>query len=157
MAYQLSPNFTWLEAKRSVTADTKGINNNIPGELYMNLGRSAQFMECVRSVLGNKPIKVTSWYRCLLLNTAVGGSKSSAHKKGLGIDFKAPKDMTLVAAFNHIADSSLPFDQLIIERTKSGKKWIHIGLSVGKPRREMLRAAGNVLGGKMTFTRVAEG
>ncbi len=157
MSYPLSPHFTWLEAKKSRTADCKGIDNNIPGELHVNLGRSAQFMECVRSVLGGRPIYVSSWYRCPELNTAIGGHKNSAHKKGLGIDFRAPPDLLLADVFDMIAKSDLPFDQLIIERTKSGSAWIHVGLSVGKPRREMLRAAGDVLRGKMTFTRVAEG
>lgn len=157
MTYPLSPHFSWVEAKRSVTADAKGIDNTVPGELHVHLGRSAQFMECVRSVLGNHPIRVTSWYRCPELNEAIGGSKTSAHMKGLAMDFKAPGSLTLAEAFDKIAESNLPFDQLIIERTASGSKWIHVGLSIGKPRREMLTAQGDTLGGEMIFRRVLEG
>ena len=151
----LTPYFSWAEVTRSETAKAKGIDNAVPVALHDGIVRTAQFMECIRAHLG-KPIKVNSWYRCPALNLAVGGSKSSAHMRGLAVDWE-PVGMDLLVAFERVRTSSLPFDQLIIERTKDGAAWIHVGLSEGPPRREALQASGAALGGSMTFTRVALG
>ena len=152
----LTPYFSWVEVTRSGTAKAKGIDNSLPTPLHDSVVRTAQFMECIRALLGDKPITVNSWYRCPALNVAIGGSKSSAHMKGLAVDWE-PAGMELSAAFDRVAASALPFDQLILERTKDGAAWIHVGLSEGKPRREVLRAQGQTLGGPMSFTRVAIG
>ena len=110
-------------------------------------------MESVRHLLGDDPIRVTSWYRCKELNTAIGGSKTSAHMRGLAVDFKPSYKWTLYAAFDKLAQSDIPFDQLIEESTRDGARWIHIGFSEGTPRREVLRAEGARLGGPMSYRR----
>lgn len=148
----LSARFTWADVQASATAVSKGIDNALPDDLAVNAARTCFALECVEGLVG--PVTVTSWYRCLALNTAVGGSKTSAHMKGLAVDFQ-PKDVTLVVAYERIRASSLPFDQVIIERTATGAAWIHLGLSEGKPRREALSATGTQ--GNMTFQRVAAG
>ena len=154
---ELSAHFTWAEAARSQTADARGIDNTIPPALKANVQRVADAMESVRALLGGKPIKVNSWYRCPTLNAAIGGSPKSAHMQGLAVDFEAPAGMTNERAFRLVAESEIGFDQLIHERTKSGADWIHFGLSAGPLRQQVLAAAGNTLGGPMTFTRVALG
>ena len=152
----LSNHFSWEEAERSSTADAKGINNHIPAELKPNVQQVADAMELVRSLLGSHPLKINSWYRCSSLNSAIGGSSKSAHMKGLAVDFE-PTTMSNDAAFKLIADSTIEFDQLIHERTKSGADWIHFGLNDKPARREVLTASGNTLGGPMQFTRIALG
>lgn len=151
----LTEHFSWEEVSRSPTAMRKGIDNRIPDPLKPNAERVARFMEDVRALLGH-PIQVTSWYRSPELNKAVGGSKTSAHMKGLAMDFKVV-GMDLRFAFDTIARSALVFDQLILERTRDGAYWIHLGLSHGFPRREVLTAKGGVLGGAMAFRRVSLG
>lgn len=152
----LSPHFSMIEAKRSVTAVAKGIDNTVPQLLRTNVGRMAGFMECLRALLDDQRITVTSWFRCQSLNDAIGGSQTSAHIKGLAVDWKHAK-LPLEEAFARVADSTLPFDQLILEGTKDGAGWIHLGLSEHlPPRRQVLRASGDTLGGPMTFSRVRD-
>lgn len=149
----LAPNFTMVEAIRSATAATKGIDNSIPITYRYNIGRTAEMMECIRVLLGGEPIIITSWFRADALNKAIGGSKTSVHPKGLAVDWK-PTITSLKEAFRVIAKSYLPYDQLIMEGTKDGAGWIHTGLSEKKPRRQVMQATGDKLGGPMAFTAV---
>ena len=154
----ITPHFSWNEIEVSPTAKVRGINNRVPQALEINVARMAQFMECVRALLGRNPIRVTSWYRSWELNEAVGGSTTSMHTKGLAVDFKAPEGHSLQDAFDEIRLSTLPYDQVIIERTRDGASWIHIGLTEeGEPRRMALDASGDVLGGSMVYRRILEG
>jgi zinc D-Ala-D-Ala carboxypeptidase len=156
MARLITPHFSWDEVIHSPTAVAKGIDNTIPLDLVENVQKTAEQMELVRRELGG-PVKVNSWYRCPALNAAVGGSKTSQHMLGSAVDFK-PTTVQIKVAFEMIARSTIPFDQLIHERTKSGANWVHIGFSfLRTPRRQVLRASGDTLGGPMVFTRVNEG
>lgn len=152
----LTEHFSWAEAARSATADAKGISNAIPLTLRDNVARVAAVMEEVRALLGGMPLKVNSWYRCPTLNAAIGGSPKSAHMQGLAVDFE-PTTMTNDKAFELVAKSAIDFDQLIHERTRGGADWIHLGLADHVSRRQVLAAAGETLGGPMTFHRVALG
>ncbi len=153
----LAPHFTMAEVARSSTAAARGIDNAVPLGLRYNVGRMAEFMECIRALLGGDPIHVTSWYRCDTLNEAVGGSETSVHRLALAVDWRHGV-LELEDAFARIEAATLPFDQLIIEGTADGAQWIHTGLSKQRePRREAMRARGERLGGPMTYTRVAEG
>ncbi len=149
----LSANFSLEEVTRSATAEANGIDNAVPLGYRYNIGRTAEMMEHVRALLGGEPIKITSWFRCGDLNVAIGGSKTSRHMEGLAIDWK-PLRLDLGDAFQRVAAWGGPFDQLILEGTKDGAGWIHLGLSTRKPRRQVLKAEGDVLGGPMTFHHV---
>ena len=148
--------FSWAEVTRSPTARRLKISNGIPPDLVPNAVYTAAQMEAVRSELTGAPIRINSWYRSPALNAAVGGSKTSAHMKALACDFE-PQGWALMDAFHQLSLSSIPFDQLIHEGTRDGADWIHIGFTVGTPRREVLRARGDVLGGVMNFTRISTG
>ncbi len=45
-------------------------------------------LERLRIIIGNKPIVITSGYRCTNQNSIVGGTKKSYHKYGLACDIK---------------------------------------------------------------------
>jgi zinc D-Ala-D-Ala carboxypeptidase len=128
----LSKNFTLEEFTDSQTAARKHINNAPPAQELVNLKRTAEVMEKVRTLLGDKPILVSSGYRSPAVNAAVGGSKSSAHMSGLAVDFSCPGFGTP----KHICKTlephmkALGVDQLIHEYNQ----WIHLGLSAGAPR-----------------------
>lgn len=152
----LTAHFSWSEVTASPTAAAKGIDNTLPDHLRANVAQVAALMEEVRALLGGHPLRVNSWYRSPKLNAAIGGSPRSRHMDGLAVDF----DVTVGTndkAFALLAASPIPFDQLIHEQTRSGADWIHFGLSTGPLRQQVLAAAGNTLGGPMTFTRVALG
>jgi hypothetical protein len=92
-----------------------------PPQIRANLVRLAtDLLEPARGFIG--PLHVNSGYRCPGLNTAIGGSKTSAHMEGLAADV-LPLDMDLRDAYQRLATSGLPFDQLIFEFSR----WIHIG------------------------------
>lgn len=150
----LSHRFTWADVQRSATAQAKGIDNTLPDELVVNAARVAQFVECVDALIGG--LAITSWYRNPAVNQAVGSKSTSMHLQALAVDL-VPVNVSLDVAFERVRASALPYDQVIIERTVSGSAWLHVGLSIGKPRREALRARGATLGGPMTFERVAVG
>ncbi|MEM1425825.1 MAG: D-Ala-D-Ala carboxypeptidase family metallohydrolase, partial [Cyanobacteria bacterium P01_H01_bin.130] len=74
-------NFTWGEA-------TKG-GDRIPtsSTIARNIITMARRMEQVRSRLGNRPLRITSWYRPPAVNRAIGGARNSTHLQGHGVDF----------------------------------------------------------------------
>ena len=152
----LASHFTLVEVMRSGTAAERGIDNSVPLPLRYNIGRITEFMECVRWVLGDAPIIVTSWYRCQALNSAIGGSKTSAHMKGLAMDFKHSV-LSLESVFDEIRQFGLPFDQLIIEGTRGKAEWLHLGLSEDEPRGDVLLADRDQASASMAYTRVMEG
>ncbi|MEO0768183.1 MAG: D-Ala-D-Ala carboxypeptidase family metallohydrolase [Cyanobacteria bacterium J06649_4] len=74
-------NFTWAEATKN--------GNRIPvsRDVVYGIIRIARVMEEVRSRLGDRPIRVNSWYRDPTTNRAVGGARYSRHLSGDAIDF----------------------------------------------------------------------
>lgn len=45
-------------------------------------------LECIRALFGNKPITITSGYRCLKHNQEIKGSTGSKHIDGKAADFQ---------------------------------------------------------------------
>lgn len=131
----LSPYFSLAEFTVSQTASRMGLSNQpATQEHHDNLKRTAATMEKVRTLLGNKPIMVTSGYRSPEVNRAVGGSATSAHCSGLACDFQCPGygTPTEIAHFLEGHMQELGLDQLIDEYPPSG--WVHVGLSAAPPR-----------------------
>lgn len=131
---RLTEHFTLEEFTDSQTAARQGIKN-IPREdtpERRNIQRTAEVMESVRTILGDKPILISSGYRCPQVNAAVGGAKTSAHVHGLAVDFSCPGFGTPLqickALKPHMAE--LEIDQLIHEYDT----WVHLGLSATSAR-----------------------
>ena len=132
----LSKNFTLEEFTFSQTAARKGIDNDPPASMLDTLKRTAEGMEKVRALLG-VPIKITSAYRCLSLNAAIGSKNTSQHTKGEAVDFTcAVGDPKSIVA--RIMASSIPFDQLICEFDS----WTHVSFS-NNNRRQVLTIDSN--------------
>jgi len=140
----LTPHFSLGELTGSDLAVRRGINNTPNEAIRKNLKRLAETLEQVRAALG-RPMFISSGYRCTALNRALGGSVTSAHILGLAADFVA-SGITPLEACSRIRDSEIEFDQLIYEGT-----WVHIGLSLGKPRREVLTA--HFKSGRTSYTK----
>lgn len=135
----LSEHFTLQEFIHSNTARTLGIDNTPTPTLISNLRRLAKFNELVRLELGGVGMIISSGYRCLALNRAVGGAANSSHLDGRAIDFIAPVFGTPMAICSKLEQSYLQFDQLIYERSGSAT-WVHLGIAAEgiKPRRDVL-------------------
>lgn len=109
---KLTEHFTWHEATHSDTAKREGLDNTPPNAAREAIELAAFGMEAIRSLLGGKPLQVTSWYRSPAVNKAVGGSDTSSHLTGLAVDFRALHMNSRLAA-SAIINSPLMFDQLI--------------------------------------------
>ena len=129
----LSPNFALSEFTESQTAARLGLDNDPPADLYETLKATARCMEDVRDLLGGKPVLVSSAYRSLEVNKAVGGSANSQHMTGEAVDFTCPKFGTPEEIVQKIKDSPLLFDQCILEFYR----WVHISFS-SRNRRQTL-------------------
>lgn len=119
----LTPHFTLAEMTVSQTAARKGLSNEPTERALENLIKIAYTMEDVRALLGSKAISVSSGYRSIAVNKAVGGSNTSAHVDGLACDFICPAFGSPLAICKLIAKSGIKFDQLIEEGT-----WVHISI-----------------------------
>ena len=131
----ISPHFTFSEVTFSQEAIRKGIDNSLPESLVRNATRQAQLMELVRTIL-DKPIFITSWYRSPEVNKGIGGRDSSMHMKSLACDFVSPFGTPKEICEEILKNQWIKFDQLILEFNR----WVHIGLSEGRERGEVLTA-----------------
>ena len=140
---QLTEHFKLEEFTRSPIANRLKIDNSVPDELMANVQLTAAKLELVRAALG-KPIVITSGYRCPELNKRVGGVPTSAHTKGLAVDFHCsygtPKQIC-----QRLIDSGVTFDKLIQEHNQ----WVHIGFSPSYNRQIVLTAIKT--GGKTVY------
>jgi zinc D-Ala-D-Ala carboxypeptidase len=123
---KLSKHFTLEECERSQTASRLKIYNGAHPEAIKNLIRLAKKMERVRELLGS-PIDVSSAYRSLRLNRAVGGADTSQHMDGLAMDFTS-SGYTVKQIVQLIKDSGIKYDQLINEFGSNGGGWVHLSI-----------------------------
>lgn len=149
---QLTEHFTLAEFIRSDTAVRMG-NDNLPDTpaIMENLHRLAETMERVRKVCGNRPVRISSGYRNIAVNKAVGGVPNSDHALGMACDFMVDglTKAQIIDAIKHGSDDavggSIAYDQLIDEPT-----WVHIGINP-RWRREHLIARRTGPGGVMVY------
>lgn len=121
--------FTIEELCKSSVAKKNKIDNTPSEEIIDHLTEMVDnLLDPLREAWGSA-IKVSSGYRCEELNTKVGGSKTSAHMDGYGVDLKPVNgliDEFFEFVKNYLLENDIPFDQLIDEHSK-GAHWVHIG------------------------------
>lgn len=124
--------FELSEFLESDVAKSRRIDNTPSFEAVDHLEElTEKFLEPLRTALG-LPIVIGSGFRCPKLNSAVGGSSTSAHPLGYAADISCPymafskfKDFVV----NWVQKNNIKFDQILIETEKAtGKQWLHIGL-----------------------------
>lgn len=137
----LSPNFRLIEFVVSETARRLKIDNTPTEEIVENLKLLCEnVLEPLRELLG-KSIKIISGYRCLELNTAIGGSKNSQHMQGKAGDLRV-EGYTVGELFKKIQSSNLQYDQLIEERfvpTNPNSGCLHISYNASKNRKKSIK------------------
>lgn len=135
---RLSPHFSLAEFCASQTAGRLGINNDLPIELYDTAKRTAEGLEQVRLRLRSHPIHISSGYRCLSLNAAVGSKNTSQHVKAEAVDFTCPTFGSVNQVIEAIIDSDIAYDQLISEYASNGGGWVHISFSDANKKQALI-------------------
>ncbi len=84
--------FTWGEATKNLARPLEDlvINNNLilhADLIEQKIIATAEYMDKVRRVLGDRPLRINSWYRPPHINRQVGGSLYSRHQFGDAVDF----------------------------------------------------------------------
>lgn len=130
----LNVNFKISELIYSKIATQKNISN-MPdiNSLDCMLDLIVNCLQPIRNLL-NKPMTITSGYRCDKLNRLVNGANNSQHKKGQAVDFVV-KGMTPSEIIEIIRKSNIEFDQLINEYDR----WVHISYLNGKNRKQIFK------------------
>ena len=119
---KLSAHFTLDEMTYSDAALRHGWSNYPDPQSLENLKRTCQLLEQIR-LLFLSPLIITSGYRSMRVNEAIGSKDSSQHRVGCAADFKvagySPDEVCM-----RIATSGIKFDQLIREYNS----WTHISV-----------------------------
>lgn len=129
----LTPHFTLAELTHT---DHREFDNTPTAVVLPNLSRLADLLEQVKVVLGGKPIIVTSGYRSILVNAAVGSKPTSQHRLGCAADFRVP-GVSPDQVVRALIKSGMAFDQVIREFDR----WTHISVPstvADTPRRQAL-------------------
>lgn len=135
----LSKNFTLDEMLESQVARRKKIEEQfMPSDsVKENLRKlCVNVLQPLRDGV-NKPIHVTSGFRCPRLNRAIGGSTTSQHREGKAADLKGV-GYSNKELFEYIK-KNIKFDQLIWEYgTKDEPAWVHVSFDDKKMRNQIL-------------------
>lgn len=120
----------------SPTAIRKGINNKMNSvQVAKAILLCENVFEPIRRHL-NKPIKITSGFRCEQLNKLIGGANGSQHTKSEAFDL----DLQDRSVFDWII-KNVEFDQAIYEYGNDLKAdWFHLSYRKGNNRKQALRA-----------------
>ena len=139
--------FTISELTASDTAKAKGIDNSPTTVVRANLVALIETLLDPLREAWKSPIRVTSGYRCAVLNRAVGGSSTSAHLYGCAADIVPLNGK--IAEFKEFCRKYFDvrrhlFDQVILEQSK-GSEWVHIGLKTqdGRKRGQLMEYKNN--------------
>ena len=137
---KLSANFSLAEMIKSSTAIRKGIDNTPDEVVTANLQALVDnVLQVVRDKFGS--VRVTSGYRSPLLNSSIGGSKTSQHCYGFAADFEVTgldnKELAIWIRDN------LQFTQLILEFYTEGDPnsgWVHCAYDAKDLKEQVLTA-----------------
>ena len=141
---KLTANITLDELTKSQVAERKGINNNPnPAQIENLKALATNILQPVRSHF-DKPLIISSGFRCAQLCLEIGSSVNSQHvadNSAAAADFEIPGvDNRELALY---IKNELEFDQLILEFYKDNEPtsgWIHCSYSTDRNRNQSLRA-----------------
>ena len=131
MPTQPHPDFgqwlTYAESVRSDTARRKGLSNVPSSQEYQNMVAVYQNLYVPICQRFGK-LFVSSFFRSVAVNRAVGGAKKSQHMGGFAIDIDCDGTRTVanLQLYNWIV-ATLNFDQIILEYpdAQGRPSWVH--------------------------------
>ena len=144
---KLSPHFTLGELCKTSVNSLDG--NNPSREDIENLKRLCLWLEELRKrynelyvLPAEEPIIISSGYRSPEVNKCVGGVYSSNHLTGCAVDIRCggvEQAIRYAAILLDIADEwERDFDELLIERNRHGRYWVHFAVRPKDNRRRTM-------------------
>lgn len=135
---QLSKHFRLSEFTRSATARRLGIDNRPEIEDIEALqSLCVNVLEPLRMRFG--VIRITSGYRCLKLNEAIGGSRTSQHLFGEAADIHVGS-LEVARKYYDFVRKNLVFDQMLLEMKEGKVHCLHISYTTERMNRRMVRS-----------------
>ena len=136
----ISKHISYKEGTFSQTGVRRGFDNTPNDEQLKCMEEVAEnLFEPLREWVGG-PIKVNSFFRGKLVNTAIGGSKYSQHMKGQAIDIDDTFGYKTNAEMYHYIKDNLDFDQMVwefgTEYPNGNPNWVHISWVSDRPNRK---------------------
>lgn len=125
--------FTLKEFTQSSTATRLKIDNTPNAEILRNLQYGVQMVLDPLRRIHQQPIIITSGYRCVQLNKAVGGVPNSWHTKGKAADIHI-KDEDEAREIFKILKTLPSVDTVLFEHSHS-TQWIHVQWDMAKTPR----------------------
>lgn len=151
---KISDHISYEEAIRSDIAIRKGLNNTPNEQQLLNIKMWAEkIFEPIRSYVSMKrgkdtPLTLSSVFRSVVVNAAVGGSSTSAHCAGETSHLEEAAG-DIEARYDNFTNKDLfllvkekgSFDQLIWEFGDGAQPaWVHVGFRKHDNRMQILRA-----------------
>lgn len=125
--------FTLEELTKSSTAKRLKIDNTPNAEILKNLQYGVDMvLDPLRRII-QKPIIITSGYRCEKLNKAVGGVSNSWHQQGNAADIHIADEENAREIFEIL--KTLPSVDTILFEHSSNSQWIHVQWNMAKTPR----------------------
>ena len=139
----ISEHISYKEVIRSSTAVRLGIANIPNSEQLENIKLIAEkIFEPLRNFFGKK-IYISSFFRCVLLNTKIGGAENSQHcalkgEAAIDLDADVFKGLENFQIFRFIKEN-LKFDKLIWEFGDfNNPAWVHVSYNKDNNRNIIL-------------------
>ena len=138
---KLSEHFTLGElTKTSIKTEDQNIPSRVAIENLKNLCEN--WLEALRQAQGpSEGIIINSGYRSSEVNKRAGGSATSNHLTGCAVDIHVSGFEQAVRYASILLDISdgtkRDFDELFIERNKTGRYWIHFAVRPKENRRKI--------------------
>lgn len=152
---QLTPHFSLEEFTFSQTAARFGIDNTLGEPLLSNARMTCAMLEAIRTYLNDhagvrmaqdRPVRITSGYRCAELNACIGSKPTSHHVLAAAADIVAPWFGTPYQVAQALAPAvdALGIGQLIHEYGQ----WVHVSCLPVAPQNRIITIsrAGTVTG-----------
>jgi hypothetical protein len=139
----ISKHITYKEATFSATAKRKGITNSPDHVQLDNMKMVANDCFEPARVHFDKAIFINSFFRCVTLNSVIGGSQTSQHcsmdGSAIDMDTRGTKGFTNAELFNWLREN-VEFDQLLWEYGNDNEPdWVHISKRKSNNRGEVMR------------------